>query len=113
MTDKPRRITKTTETLTDNIFTNDDKGTHLNGILLNDLSDHLPVFSISKINLHGPSGKNECYFTRRINNESIASFERQLEKTNRQEVINSNDCDEPYKLFMTTFHEVQQRKKGE
>lgn len=34
-------------TLIDNIFyTNDNKGTHLNGVLFNNLSDHLPVFSI-------------------------------------------------------------------
>ena len=56
--------------------------------------------------IYKPSGKNECYFTRRINNESITSFKWELEKTNWQEVINSNDCEESYKLFMKTFHEV-------
>lgn len=56
--------------------------------------------------IYEPSGKNECYFTRRINNESITSFKRELEKTNWLEVINSNDCEESYKLFMKTFQEV-------
>ena len=64
MTVKPTRITKTTATLIDNIFTNDNEGTHVNGILFNDLSDHLPVFTISKMKSYKPSGKNECYFTR-------------------------------------------------
>ena len=48
---KPTRITKNTATLAyrQYIFTKESKGTHLNGILFNDLSDHLPVFSVSKM----------------------------------------------------------------
>ena len=67
MTVKPtRQLPKITATLIDNIFTNDNiLGTHLNGILFNNLSDHLPVFSVSKMKSYKPSGKNECYFTRR------------------------------------------------
>ena len=60
----------------------------------------------TKMKIYEPSGINECYFTRKINNESITSCKRELEKTNWQEVINSNDCEESYKLFMKTFHQV-------
>lgn len=83
MTVKPtRQLPKITATLIDNIFTNDNiLGTHLNGILFNNLSDHLPVFSeflrwrvislVAKMNVISLEG---------INNESVASFERELEK---------------------------------
>ena len=46
---KPTRIAKSTATLIDNIFTNNlSKTEHLNGILLNDISDHFPIFTITE-----------------------------------------------------------------
>ena len=45
---KPTRITKSTATLIDNIFTkNANKTGHQSGILLNNISDHLPIFTIT------------------------------------------------------------------
>ena len=44
---KPRRITKTTATMIDNIFVNKLEGNFKTGILLTDLSDHLPVFQLN------------------------------------------------------------------
>ena len=41
---KPTRITKSTATLIDNIFTNNLSRTeHSSGIIINDISDHLPI----------------------------------------------------------------------
>ena len=41
---KPTRITKSTATLIDNIFTNNLSRTEQSsGILINDISDHLPI----------------------------------------------------------------------
>ena len=45
--DKPTRITQQSATLIDNIFTNDMNHDIICGLLINDISDHLPVFSIS------------------------------------------------------------------
>ena len=47
---RPTRITSTSATLIDNIFTNnhDDLNCSLNGILVADISDHFPVFHISR-----------------------------------------------------------------
>ena len=43
---KPTRLTSYSATLIDNIFTNFTLSQNvLNGIVLNDLSDHLPVFT--------------------------------------------------------------------
>ena len=46
--DKPTRITQQSATLIDNIiFSNDMNNDIICGLLKNDISDHLPVFSIS------------------------------------------------------------------
>ena len=41
---RPTRITAHSATLIDNIFTNNVRCKHFNGIVINDISDHLPVF---------------------------------------------------------------------
>ena len=42
---KPSRITDVSATLIDNIFTNELTCTTTSGLLINDISDHLPVFA--------------------------------------------------------------------
>jgi len=46
--DKPTRITKHSTTLVYHIDTNDVKSSHISGIIIEDLSDHSPIFAISK-----------------------------------------------------------------
>ena len=48
---KPTIITNHSATLIDNIFTNAFRISHCSGILVNDLSDHLPIFTIREENL--------------------------------------------------------------
>ena len=45
--DKPTRITNTSSTLIDNIFSNNFSNETTNGILYYDISDHLPIFMIN------------------------------------------------------------------
>ena len=46
--DRPSRITEYSATLIDNIFSNNFNEKISNGLLINDISDHLPVFSVTK-----------------------------------------------------------------
>ena len=69
----PTRITSTSATLLDNIFVNANRHSK-SGILISDISDHLPVFSIS-----GSSSSfkddSSCSFTVRcINDETLNKF---------------------------------------
>ena len=48
---KPTRITNSSATLIDNIFTNNLEYNMVSGIFYADLSDHLPVFQITKLKL--------------------------------------------------------------
>ena len=69
---KPTRITKSTATLIDNIFTNNlSKTEHLNGILFNDISDHLPIFTITghELQRYPELLKANDYSARKITNE--------------------------------------------
>jgi len=66
----PTRIAKSTATLIDNIFTNNLSRTkHSSGILINDISDHLPIFTITEYNIvdqHGTMTESNHYSTRKI-----------------------------------------------
>ena len=46
--DEPTRISKYSTTLIDHIYTNDVKFRFVSGIIIDDLSDHLPIFAISE-----------------------------------------------------------------
>jgi len=48
LVDIPTRITKYSTTVNDQIYTNDLKSSIVSGIIRDDLSDHLPIFAISK-----------------------------------------------------------------
>ena len=48
LVDIPARITKYSTTVNDQIYTNDLKSSIVSGIIRDDLSDHLPIFAISK-----------------------------------------------------------------
>lgn len=41
---RPSRVTSNCATLIDNIFTNDTENNTVSGLLINDISDHLPVY---------------------------------------------------------------------
>jgi len=47
LVDKPTRIPKRSTTLIDHIYTNDVKSSIVSGIIIDDISDHLPIFAIS------------------------------------------------------------------
>ena len=46
--DKPSRITQYSASLIDNIFTNELTNQIISGLLINDISDHLPIFYLTR-----------------------------------------------------------------
>ena len=46
--DKLSRITQYSATLIDNIFTNELTNQIISGLLINDISDHLPIFYLTR-----------------------------------------------------------------
>ena len=73
--DKPIRITNISATLIDNIFTNELRYHLTFGILINDISDHLPIFAICEYKINR-NVKKEVNHVRIINEDRLASFRR-------------------------------------
>ena len=75
MITKPTRITSNTTSLTDNVFTNNVTCLNVHGLIVNDLSDHLPIFSISDT-----STKRESIVVHDFKDEHVNNFLSSLER---------------------------------
>ena len=97
--DRPSRITTSSATLIDNIFTNQSNCDTCNSLLINDISDHLPVFSISKPKLERKC-TNKLINIRMTNQENISSFKQQLAKQTWEDVYKAENVHEAYYMFI-------------
>ena len=72
---KATRITEHTDTLIDNIFTNnlEKLDESINAIIISDISDHLPIVHVSDTNI---------FYKNRNANETEVSYQRIYSKTN-------------------------------
>ena len=98
---KPTRVTESSATLIDNIFSN-LQPFPLSTIVVSDLSDHFPVYTTI------PLGKNPVVtqkniYVRRNTPENINQFREALLATNWSDVL-LNQCDESaFDIFMNRF----------
>ena len=111
---KPTRIAKNTageiksQTLLDVIFTNDINSNFTAGILLADLSDHLPVFyiehgsnnNVSHVNEEDTLNGKRFYEKRIINEETTKSLIGALKRTDWSFLKDVNDTNSKYDKFM-------------
>ena len=105
---KPTRLTSHSATLLDNIFTNNPTRKILNGILLNDISDHLPVFAYI---YDGPLLYNRFKKTikRNFSESNLSKFQSFLAQTNWSNNLSKQDPNEAYNTFFaeyTKFYEL-------
>ena len=102
---KPTRITDKSATLIDNIFINSPNENSKRGILISDLSDHLPIFYITMDKLdtkHDPIEQN----IRIINKKTLKKLKDELAKTNWEHITNLENPQEAYDNFMEQFKEI-------
>ena len=78
---KPTRITTNSATLIDNIFINVIESEVVSGMLLNDITDHLPVFTIVR-NVTWTKTQTETKWIRKRTSEALDALERDLSKQN-------------------------------
>ena len=107
---KPTRVTTTTATLIDNIFTNDFKDTHNHhqGILYNDISDHFPIFHIDKAHEIN-SSKDKYIWKRIISPEKIDNFQNELKNINWEDVLSYTEPQATYSLFHNKFMYIYEK----
>ena len=105
----PTRITETSATLIDNIFTNNIRFKMDTAIVYSDVSDHLPVV----VCVHLQMKKNNfCQeFTKRVYSvDLIEKFKQDLLAVNWSDECNSlksaDDCNAMYNLFLERFSSI-------
>ena len=100
---KPTRVTKSSATLIDNIFTNNLLTTSnvLTGILYSDISDHYPIFHID----YSSSIKmEESYTKRRIFSQvNLEKFSNALSNHNWDHVVSIDDAQAAYSTFLNDY----------
>ena len=99
---KPTRITQSTATLIDNIFSNDIISTDkFNGILFTDVSDHFPIFTIN----YNSSLKEEyhTFKTRIYSQKNIGVFTNKLRECDWQPILKNDDGRAAFSTFYNTF----------
>ena len=99
---KSTRITRSTATLIDNIFTNDISKEFTSGILFCDLSDHLPAFLIYKDDNFEPKKDNKIK-ARVIKPNSITACKEDLKQVDWNEIYDCNEPTKSYTLFLNKF----------
>lgn len=102
---KPSRITKTSATLIDNILTNSLTSPCTSGLLVTDISDHLPIFHIIEYVCNRDKKieyeKRKC---RKFNRKNIDSFKHVLSEETWDCVQNNTNANSAYCDFMQIFN---------
>ncbi len=78
---KPTRITSKSATVIDNIFTNAVEGKVVSGILITDISDHLPVFTLYKNYQCNPTEIISVKLIRNRSKKTLEALKEDLKKT--------------------------------
>ena len=99
--DRPSRITEYSATLIDNIFTNDLITDRISGLIINDVSDHLPVFCINKNSNYTSDCMKKCYKKNKILN--FDNFKRELDNHDWNSIYETNDVNLANDCFIAAF----------
>lgn len=103
---RPSRITTHGATLIDNIFTNNMEWNSMSGLLINDISDHLPVFLVYECKYRKIKDSN-CSNGKRVRTEeSITTLKNELLKQNWNIVYEEDDTDKAYETFLNKFNSL-------
>ena len=103
MITRPTRITSHTATLLDNIFANKFFDHSRSGLLIIDVSDHLPVFSIHSDNDSSNSHAHDPVVMRGNNKENLASFLEKLKEINWSSLGGYHDPKKAYNSFIKKY----------
>ena len=101
---RPTRITTSSATIIDNIFTNNlfHAGASCQGIFVTDISDHLPIFHINccqKI-----SQESDIFVsTRNFSFHNRQSFQNALDETDWEEIYSQHDTQSAFTRFYSKF----------
>ena len=96
---KPSRIDGHTATLIDNIFTNDLQHDNIGGLIINDITDHLPIFTTYEYKVNRRENYSNVHY-RAIDTESVQLLNEALQTQTWDEVYAEQNVNDSYKIFM-------------
>jgi hypothetical protein len=97
---KPTRVTNSSATLIDNIFSNIiHNSPTTNGIIISDISDHFPIFYIKYFNNSTSQSNPEYKLKRQINEINRAKFTQEIIGSDWTEIMTETDAQESYTKF--------------
>lgn len=100
---RPSRITSHSATLIDNIFTNNMESTNVSGLLICDITDHLPVFTMYEDNSNNQKLPQKYRYIREKTHESINALYNDLMEQDWNAVYSKNDVDTAFDIFLEIF----------
>lgn len=101
----PTRMTKSTSSLIDHVYTNVNNHTIHSGVIETDVSDHFPIFAIFKSKTMNKSS-SVPKMSRSYKKFNVQSFHRALGETNWAAVSRCKDVNEAYGVFSDMFVKV-------
>ena len=105
---KPSRIMGHSATLIDNIFTNDLKHESTSGLILNDISDHLPVFTLVEYKVKRQKD-NSISYHRKLDTDSLQNLIKDLHKETWEEVYLQQSANMCYEEFLDKFERILEK----
>lgn len=100
---RPTRITLTSATLIDNIYTTLIGPICSSGILINDITDHLPIFSVVNYNIENQIKEPFVTASRKIDEISINKFIEDLRNVDWTLTLQEANPNLAYECFLETF----------
>ena len=101
--DRPSRITNHSSTLIDNIFTNAKEYNNVGVLLVNDITDHLPIFAFCDYPDLKRQEKKLHTKKRIINKNTVDLLADNLPEVDWDNVLNLSEVDLAYNAFLSTF----------
>ena len=107
---KPTRVTSTTATLIDNIFTNIiHKSSITNGIIITDISDHFPVIYIKHAD-NNPEKQTEFKLKRVINETTRKAFKNDISNADWTKILEDKNPQTSYTTFHSQISKIFEKK---
>ena len=80
------------------------------GLLINDTSDHLPFFQITDIGINCTNNNSVHKKKRIVTDRNICEINSELDKTEWNEILNSDDVNFSYETFVNKLVDIYSNK---
>lgn len=106
---KPTRVTSTTASLIDHVWTNNLQNHKISGIYHISISDHFPIFSMFSVDINCRPSHSITTYNRIYNNSSIEAFQSDLMNYNWISDMINNDVEKSFSTYTENFQQLYEK----